>query len=85
MDFDVTQKGHKLKEEFAYGIAIFDDDYGIVYDCKNRENFKPVSGDIRAIEKYLDDEQKILGGKNSLALLSLNLLVMCTNKFSIFP
>ena len=58
LGFEVTQKGHKLRGEYPDGIAIFDN-YGIVYDCKNTAEFTPTKDDIRALEKYLNDEKKV--------------------------
>lgn len=63
LNFDVSQKGHKLAGEYADGIASFED-YQIVYDCKNTLNFLPSADDMRAIQKYLSDEKKIRKEKN---------------------
>jgi mRNA-degrading endonuclease YafQ of YafQ-DinJ toxin-antitoxin module len=59
LGFDITQKGHKIKGEFADGIAAFENDYAIVYDCKNTYNYIPTANDKRALEKYFDDEKKV--------------------------
>lgn len=58
LGFDVTQKGHKIKGEYPDGIAAFEDEYAIVYDCKNAVDFNPTAEDKRALEKYLNDEKK---------------------------
>ncbi len=54
--FRVEQKGHTLAGPYADGIAIHDD-FGLVYDCKNRRNYAPLQEDIRALRQYLADEQ----------------------------
>jgi mRNA-degrading endonuclease YafQ of YafQ-DinJ toxin-antitoxin module len=59
LGFDITQKGHKIKGEFADGIAAFENDYAIVYDCKNTYNYNPTANDKRALEKYFDGERKV--------------------------
>ena len=60
LGFDVTQKGHKIKGEYADGIATFDEnEYAIVYDCKNTVNFVPTAENKRALMKYFEDEKKI--------------------------
>jgi len=64
LGFDVTQKGHKLGGEYPDGVAAFEDEYAIVYDCKNRVNFIPTAEDKRAIRKYLEDEKKVRKEKN---------------------
>jgi len=61
--FNVIQKGHKLRGDFPDGIA-WVDDYYIVYDCKNQEQYAPTEDDIRAIKKYLEDERKRNGEEN---------------------
>ncbi len=58
LGFDVTQKGHKIKGEYPDGVATFEDWYAVVYDCKNTTNFIPTAEDKRALEKYLNDEDK---------------------------
>lgn len=63
LGFKVIQKGHKIPGEYADGIAFFDNDYGIVYDCKNMQNFFATAEDKRAINKYVDDEKKIQSQK----------------------
>lgn len=65
LGFEVDPKGHKVPGEYPDGIFSFDD-YAIVYDCKNTQNFAPSAEDERAIRKYLDDEQKIRSEKNIL-------------------
>ena len=37
----------------------FGNDYAIVYDCKNMQDFIPNAEDERAIRKYLNDEKTI--------------------------
>lgn len=64
LGFGVVQKGHKIIGEYADGIASFGNDYAIVYDCKNTQNFFPCAVDERAIKKYLDDEKKIRSERN---------------------
>lgn len=64
LGFKVVQKGHKIIGEYPDGIASFGNDYAIVYDCKNTQNFLPSAGDERAIEKYLGDEKKIRSERN---------------------
>ncbi len=63
LGFEVSQKGHKTPENTPDGVATFEDEYHIVYDCKNTSNFIPTTEDNRAIKKYLEDEGKILKGK----------------------
>jgi hypothetical protein len=58
LGFDITQKGHKIDGEFPDGIAAFENNYAIVYDCKNTYNYIPTANDKRALEKYFDDERK---------------------------
>ena len=64
LGFKVNQKGHELPGEYPDGIASFDGDYAIVYDCKNTDNFILTSQDRRAIKKYLEDEKKIRNENN---------------------
>lgn len=64
LGFKVDQKGHTLPGEYPDGIAPFDSDYAIVYDCKNTHNFISMSQDQRAIKKYLEDEKKIRNENN---------------------
>lgn len=64
LGFRVNQKGHKIPGEYPDGIASFDNDYAIVYDCKNTQNFIPSAEDERAIKKYLKDEEKIRSERN---------------------
>jgi mRNA-degrading endonuclease YafQ of YafQ-DinJ toxin-antitoxin module len=59
LGFDITQKGHKIEGEFADGIAAFENDYAIVYDCKNIYDYIPTANDKRALEKYFNDERKV--------------------------
>lgn len=62
--FKTDQKGHKIIGEYPDGIVSFGNDYAIVYDCKNTQNFFPCAVDERAIKKYLDDEKKIRSERN---------------------
>lgn len=64
LGFKVVQKGHTLVGEFADGIVSFNNDYAIVYDCKNTQSFFPTAADDRAIQKYWGDEKKIRGEQN---------------------
>jgi hypothetical protein len=65
LGFDVTQKGHKIKGEYADGIATFDEnECAIVYDCKNTVDFVPTAESVRALEKYFEDEKKVHRGKS---------------------
>lgn len=66
LGFDVIQKGHKTPGEYPDGIFSFDDDddYTIVYDCKNIDDFYPTTEDERAIKKYWNDEKIARKGEN---------------------
>lgn len=64
LGFETEQKGHKIPGEYPDGIASFGNNYAIVYDCKNTQNFFPSAEDERAIKKYLDDEKKIKSEQN---------------------
>ena len=57
LGFEVKQKGHKIPGEYPDGIASFGNDYAIVYDCKNTQDFILNAEDERAIRKYLKDEK----------------------------
>lgn len=57
LGFKVNQKGHQFIGTVADGVATLDTEFGIVYDCKNRINYKPDSNDMRAIDSYHKDEQ----------------------------
>ena len=59
LGFEVKQKGHKIPGEYPDGIASFGNDYAIVYDCKNTQDFILNAEDERAIRKYLKDEKTI--------------------------
>ena len=59
LGFDIVQKGHKIKGEFCDSIAAFESEYAVVYDCKNTIEFIPTAEDNRALEKYLNDEEKV--------------------------
>jgi len=63
LGFNVGQKGHTLPGEYPDGIFYFGD-YAVVYDCKNSSNFVPSADNIRAIEKYLNDEKRVRGENN---------------------
>jgi len=67
LGFDVVQKGHRIQGEYPDGIANFEDESVIVYDCKNRVDFIPTAEDNRAIEKYMKDEGKMRKGKTILS------------------
>lgn len=56
MEFEVTQKRHKIKGDHCDGVATFKK-YGIVYDCKNTANFIPIAENKRLFKKYLRDER----------------------------
>lgn len=64
LGFRVDQKGHTIVGEFPDGIASFEENYAIVYDCKNTQNFSPNAENERAIKKYLDDEKKVRSEQN---------------------
>lgn len=64
LGFETDQRGHKVLGEYPDGIASFGNNYAIVYDCKNTQNFYPSAEDERAIRKYLDDEKKIRSERN---------------------
>lgn len=64
LGFGVKQKGHRISGEYPDGIVSFDNDYAIVYDCKNTPYFVLSAGDERAIRKYLEDEKKIRSERN---------------------
>lgn len=64
LGFKVVQRGYKIIGEYPDGVASFGNDYAIVYDCKNTQNFLPSAQDKRTIEKYLDDEKKIRNERN---------------------
>ncbi len=70
LGFDVEQKGHTLKGEYADGVAFLSEnkEYMIVYDCKNISNFFPTSGDIRAIKTYVEDEKKVYNIENKFCV-----------------
>lgn len=59
LGFKVTQKGYIIKGAYPDGIAAFNNEYAIVYDCKNSSGYAPSADDIRAIKTYLDDEKKV--------------------------
>jgi hypothetical protein len=59
LGFKVIQKGHKIPGEYPDGVAVFEDKFAIVYDCKNKSNYIPTSGDKRALNKYLSDEKYV--------------------------
>jgi len=56
--FEVEQRGHRVPGEYPDGLAFIDEEYGLVYDCKNSSNYRPTTDDNRAIRKYLEDEKK---------------------------
>jgi hypothetical protein len=60
--FKVTQKGHTIRGPYADGVAIYDD-VGIVYDCKNTQNFAPTEDDLRALRQYNADERILQSSK----------------------
>jgi len=60
--FEVKQQGHIKPGEHPDGVA-FVGDYGLVYDCKNRTDYRPTPDDKRAIRKYLEDEKKAYENK----------------------
>lgn len=64
LGFIIDQKGHVLVGEYPDGVALMDHELGLVYDCKNTDNFKPSAEDERAIMKYLEDERKAKNVKN---------------------
>jgi len=64
LGFMIYQTGHYIPGEYPEGIASFDKDYAIVYDCKNTQNFIPGAEKERAIKKYLKDEKKIRSERN---------------------
>lgn len=57
LGFDVLQKGHLLFGAYPDGFARIDENFGIVYDCKNSRNFFATEEDIRAINQYYQDEK----------------------------
>lgn len=57
--FDVKQQGHNVIAAKADGIAFFENDFGIVYDCKNQNNFVLTADYERAINRYLEDEKLV--------------------------
>jgi len=59
LGFDITQKGHRIKGEFPDGVAAFEHEYAVVYDCKNTSSYISTAEDRRALEKYFDDERKV--------------------------
>jgi len=63
LGFGVEQRGHMTLGEYPDGIASLDNDYTMVYDCKNTQSFAPSAEDERAIKKYAGDEKKIRGGQ----------------------
>lgn len=67
LGFDVVQKGHRIQGEYPDGIAAFEDEYAVVYDCKNTLNFIPTAADNRAVEKYMKDEGKMRKEKTILS------------------
>ena len=62
LGFKVTQKGHKKEGAYADGVAIHEDT-GIVYDCKNSQNYAPTEDDIRALKQYTSEEMTLNSGK----------------------
>jgi hypothetical protein len=58
LGFHVTQKGHIIEGEYCDGVATFESEYAIVYDCKNTVDFIPSAENKRALDKYLGDEKK---------------------------
>lgn len=62
LGFDVIQKGHMIPGAYADGIFSLDN-YAVVYDCKNTSNFFPSESEKRAIDRYLQDEIKVLKEK----------------------
>lgn len=62
LGFKVTSKGHNIQGPYEDGIA-FHEDIGIVYDCKNSQNFAPTEDDIRALKQYATDERTIHSDK----------------------
>lgn len=64
LGFEVDQQGHTLKGKYPDGIAFFNNDCAIVYDCKNTKNFSPTADNERAIAEYCRDAQKKFKNKN---------------------
>jgi hypothetical protein len=57
LGFDVVQKGHKIQGEYPDGVAVFEGDFAIVYDCKNSVKYYPSAEHKRALQKYYGDEE----------------------------
>lgn len=64
LGFKVVQQGHTCLGSYPDGIALFNNDCGIVYDCKNKRNFSPNADNVRAINQYYRDAQKKFKNKN---------------------
>jgi len=49
----------KINSPMIIENSSFGNDYAIVYDCKNMQDFIPNAEEERAIRKYLNDEKTI--------------------------
>lgn len=61
LGFEVLQRGHKVKGSYPDGVATYEKDFAIVYDCKNSNNYYPTAEHLRAINQYYADEKRVQG------------------------
>jgi hypothetical protein len=69
--FDVTQKGHTLPGAYPDGIASFEE-YALVYDCKNSDDYCIVNKDKLTIKDYLKNEKKVRKEKKFFPIFITN-------------
>lgn len=62
--FNVNQKGHIIKGPYPDGIILFENNYMIIYDCKNSDNYFMDLQESRKMNDYIQAESIVNPNKD---------------------